>query len=120
MDEAHGNSGSSDNETGTGAFGVNATEQDPCPSCGRSTSRNGGLQQLLGRLGISEAMVRNLETQFQDVNLDEYLDTARMYLKDGGAKATTYARENPGKVAAGVAAVAVGAGLLIAKMKSDR
>jgi len=54
------------------------------------------------------------------VEIDEYLNTARDYLKDGGGKATTYAKENPGKVAAGVAALALGAGLLYAATNRDK
>lgn len=102
----------------TGSLGItNSTDSDLCPTCGHSATQNKGLEQFLGKLGISDSMIRNLETQFQSVNLDEYLDTARMYLKDGGNKATVYAKENPGKVAAGVAALAVGAGLLYTTMK---
>ena len=108
-------------DTATGGFGVTkAVDNDLCPTCGRSSSQNTGIEHFLGKLGISEDMIKNLETQFQNVNIDEYLDTARTYLKDGSTKATTYAKENPGKVAAGVAALAVGAGLLFASMKSER
>jgi len=35
---------------------------------------------------------------------------------DGSSKATSYARENPGKVASGVAAIALGAGLIYAAL----
>jgi hypothetical protein len=62
------------------------------------------------RLGITEEMINNLKTQFQNVDIDEYLNTARDYLKSTGNKAGSYAKENPGKVAAGVAALALGAG----------
>ena len=98
----------------TGAFGVtSATDTGICPHCGQSTNR-GGLEQFLGQLGINDEMINNLKTQFQNVDLDEYLNTARMYLKDGSTKASTYAKENPGKVAAGIAALALGAGLIYA------
>ena len=86
-----------------------------CPHCGQSVKGGGGgLEQFLGRLGITEEMITNLKTQFQNVEIDEYLNTARDYLKDSSGKASTYAKENPGKVAAGVAALALGAGLLYA------
>jgi len=91
-----------------------ATVAGVCPHCGQAVERNKGLEQLLMRLGISEEMLDKLKTQFQNVDIDEYLDTAREYLKDGGTKASKYAKENPGKVAAGVAALALGAGLLYA------
>jgi hypothetical protein len=98
-------------EPGTG--GNTASGTDTCPHCGQSMNR-GGLEQFLGRLGITDDMIDNLKTQFQNVEIDEYLNTAREYLKNSGGKATTYAKENPGKVAAGVAALAFGAGLIYA------
>lgn len=90
-----------------------------CPHCGQSL-KGGGLEQFLGRLGITEEMIGNLKTQFQNVEIDEYLNTARDYLKTGGDKASTYAKDNPGKVAAGVATLALGAGLLYAALNRDR
>ena len=90
---------------------------DVCPTCGHS--RNTNLEQFLGRLGISDDMVNMLKSQMQNVDVEEYINTAREYLKTGGDKATKYAKENPGKVAAGVAALAVGAGLLISSLKKD-
>lgn len=104
----------------SGGFGVtSATDTGLCPTCGQST-RGSGLDQFLGRLGINEDMINNLKGQFQNVDIDEYLNTAREYLKDGSTKASTYAKENPGKVAAGVAALALGAGLLFAAVNRDR
>src|SRR5438270_2126672 len=88
-----------------------------CEHCGQPTNR--GLETFLGRLGISDDMINNLKSSMQNVDLDEYLDTAREYLKDSGNKATSYAKENPGKVAAGVAVLAVGAGLLISAMNRE-
>jgi hypothetical protein len=115
---------------GTGGIGggynaSSGTDTGSCPTCGRANS--GGLEQFLGRLGITDDMMNNLKGQFQNVDIDEYLNTARTYLKDGGAylkdgsgKATAYAKENPGKVAAGVAALALGAGLLYAAVNRDK
>lgn len=102
--------------TGTPATG---TENEICPHCGQPINR-GGLDLFLGKLGITEEMISNLKTQFQNVDIDEYLNTARDYLKTGGDKATAYAKENPGKVAAGVATLALGAGLLFAALNRDR
>ena len=115
------NSGTNLNSgTGPSGFGVSSasdtgsgTDTGHCPTCGQST-RTAGLEQFLGRLGINEDMINNLKSQFQNVDIDEYLNTARTYLKDGGDKASTFAKENPGKVAAGVAALALGAGLIYA------
>lgn len=105
----------------SGGFGAqSATDSGACPHCGQSLSGRSGLEQFLGRLGITEEMIENLKTQFQSVDIDEYLNTARTYLKDGGTKASAYAKENPGKVAAGVAALALGAGLLYAASHRDK
>ena len=109
-----------DSGTNAAGFGVSsATDTGHCPTCGQSTV-GGGLEQFLGRLGITEDMINNLKGQFQNVDIDEYMNTAREYLKDGSTKASTYAKENPGKVAAGVAALALGAGLLYAATNRDK
>ena len=112
--------------SGTGSsFGVTAgtdtgsTEAGTCAHCGQSLNR-GGLEQFLGRLGINDDMMNNLKGQFQNVDIDEYLNTAREYLKTSGTKATGYAKENPGRVAAGVAALALGAGLIYAAANRDK
>ncbi len=102
---------------GGSGSGLGAAGAGTCEHCGQSLNRNGGLEQFLGRLGITDDMINNLKTQFQNVEIDEYINTAREYLKDSGGKASTYAKENPGKVAAGVAALAVGAGLIYAATK---
>ena len=104
--------------TGAGAGTTGSVNASVCPHCGQSMNR-GGLDQFLGKLGITDEMINNLKTQFQNVDIDEYLNTAREYLKTGGDKATTYAKENPGKVAAGVATLALGAGLLYAALNRD-
>jgi hypothetical protein len=119
-----GNSGTGTSSSGTdfstqGGFGAqSATDDAICPHCGQSKNR--GLEQFLGRLGITEEMMGNLKGQFQNVDIDEYMNTAREYLKDGGTKASAYAKENPGKVAAGVAALALGAGLIYAAVNRDK
>lgn len=116
-----GSTGSgADFSTSGGGFGTqNATDSSICPHCGQSTG-GGGLEQFLGRLGITGDMVNNLKGQFQNVDIDEYMNTARDFLKNNGGKAGTYAKENPGKVAAGVAALALGAGLLYAAVNRDK
>jgi hypothetical protein len=108
-------------ESGRGA-GAHIPIRDPnvCPECGRGME-HAPLEQFLGRFGIPENMIDNLKTQFQNVDIDEYLNTARDYLKDGSSsKATSYAKENPGKVASGVAAIVIGAGLIYAALNRDR
>lgn len=107
----------------TTGFGA-ATSSEVCAHCGQTIGQNAGLEQFLGRIGISEDMINNLKTQMQNVDVEEYLNTAREYLKtagdkvkDGSDKATRYAKDNPGKVAAGVAVLAVGAGLLLNSLR---
>jgi hypothetical protein len=119
-----GNSGSMGgtdfSTSASGGFGAQAaTDEGVCPTCGQSKSGS-GLEQFLGRLGINDDMINNLKGQFQNVDIDEYLNTARTYLKDGSTKAGTFAKENPGKVAAGVAALALGAGLIFAATHRDK
>ncbi len=103
-------SGSSATSVSTGA--------DTCPHCGRSM-QNSGLEQFLGKLGISEDMINNLRSSMQNIDVDEYLNTAREYLRTSSAKAKTYTKENPGKIAAGVAVLAIGAGLLISSLNRE-
>lgn len=109
------NSGSDTTHLGAGT----TTGTDICPTCGQSRTQTKGLEQFLGRLGVSEDMISNLKNQMQNVDVEQYLNTARDYLTNGSSKATTYAKENPGKVAAGVAVLAVGAGLLISAMNRE-
>jgi hypothetical protein len=111
--------GSTTSTGGMNNSGVTSSEGATCPTCGQSTSGSKGLEQFLGRIGITEEMVNNIRSSIANVEVDQYLNTARDYLKDSSGKATSYAKENPGKVAAGVAVLAVGAGLLISAMKKD-
>ncbi|MFL6246556.1 MAG: hypothetical protein ACJ74H_11065 [Thermoanaerobaculia bacterium] len=124
-----GGTGSMGGGTGSGSSGFGVTsatdrgtgsDTGTCPHCGQSLKGSSGLEQFLGRLGITEEMIGNLKSQFQNVEIDEYLNTARDYLKDSSGKATSYAKENPGKVAAGVAALALGAGLIYAATNRDK
>ena len=109
--------------TGTGVGAQSGTEV--CAHCGQPLNQSSrGLEQFLGRLGISEDMISNLKTQMQNVDVEQYLDQARDYLrmandkvKPAADKAQRFAKENPGKIAAGVAVLAVGAGLLINSLR---
>jgi hypothetical protein len=90
-----------------------------CASCGQALGGNRGLEQFLDKLGISDDMISNLKSSMQNIEVEEYLNTARDYLKSGTNKATSFAKENPGKVAAGAAVLAIGAGLLISALNRD-
>jgi ATP-dependent helicase/DNAse subunit B len=78
------------------------------------------LEEFLSRLGLSEEMVTNLKTKLENVDIEEQLNTAREYLRDSTEKAKTYTKENPAKVAAGVAVLAIGAGLLINALNREK
>ena len=93
---------------------TSATDSGTCAHCGQPLGNSSrGLEDFLGRLGINEEMVNNLKTSMQKVDIEEYLNTAREYVKTGGDKAVKYSKDNPGKVAAGVALLSFGAGLLL-------
>jgi hypothetical protein len=95
-------------DSGTPSTGSSTgTSSGVCASCGQPIGANRTLEQVLDKLGL------------KDIDLEEYLNTARDYLKSGTNKATSYAKENPGKVAAGAAVVAIGAGLLIAALNRE-
>ena len=95
---------------------MDTAKGNKCPTCGRSEA---GLDDFLGRLGINDDMISKVKSSIQNVAVEEYLTTARDYLKGGSKKATSYAKENPWKVAAGVAVLAVGVGLLITALNRD-
>lgn len=107
---------------------TSATDTGVCTHCGQPIGgASRGLDEFLGKIGISDEMVRNLKTSMQNVDVEEYLNTAREYLKsagtklkDGSTKATQFSKDHPGKVAAGVAVLAVGAGLLLNALGKDR
>ena len=100
--------------------GATTSSSFACPHCGKSIPGvNRGLEQFLGKLGINDEMIGNLKSSIQNVDVEEYLNTAREYLRSGGDKAKSFAKENPGKVAAGVAVLAVGAGLLLSALNRD-
>jgi hypothetical protein len=130
MANQNGDFGSSSvGSTGSSMAGTSGTgssmaggHADTCKTCGRSMneSTTGGLDAFLGKIGISDDMLDKLKGSMQNVDVEEYLNTARDYLKDSGGKAKTFTKENPGKVAAGVAVLAVGAGLLLSALNRDK
>jgi hypothetical protein len=92
-----------------------------CEHCGQPLNGNvsHGLEQFLGKLGITDDMIDNLKSSMANVDVEEYLDTARDYLRKSSRKAKTYARRNPRKLIAGAVVLAVGAGLLVAAWNRD-
>ena len=116
-------------QEGRSSFGVESgsdfrssqrRQAEICPTCGRSSiEQNRGLHEFLGRLGISEESIENLKGKIEDADIEEMIGAARDHLVAGRNRATAYAKENPGKVAAGIAALAIGAGLLVAGLNRD-
>ncbi len=92
-----------------------ATE-GPCPTCGRARS---GVESFLGSIGLSDDMVTSLKSSFHEVDIPEYLSTAKHYLTISSKNVGTYAKKHPGQVAAGVATLAIGAGLLYKALHED-
>ena len=117
-----GTTGTTGRAANTGTSASTGTGTDTaasfCEHCGAPLNK--GLEQFLGRLGITEEMISNLKSSLQNIDVEEYLTTARDYLKTGTNKATSYTKENPGKVAAGVAVLALGTGLLISALNRDK
>jgi hypothetical protein len=110
MNAGFGTTNASDN------FAPGVRPDGVCATCGHNPNAQ-GLEQFLGKLGISDEMIRNLKSSIDSVEVEEYLNTAREYLRTGGSKAAAFAKENPGKVAAGVAVLAVGAGMLLNSLR---
>jgi len=105
-----------DTPMNTGFVAPGVKPDGACPTCGHNPNTQ-GLEQFLGKLGISDEMIRNLKSSIDNVEVEEYVNTAREYLRSGSSKAAAFAKENPGKVAAGVAVLAVGAGMLINSLR---
>jgi hypothetical protein len=110
-------SGTPFGSTGTGSNV--GTSSGVCASCGQPIGGSRGLEQFLGKLGISDEMIGNMKSSVQNIDMEEYLNTVRDYFKSGTTKATNFAKENPGKVAAGAAVLAIGTGLLIAALNRE-
>jgi hypothetical protein len=60
-----------------------------------------GLNGILNKVGIDPTSFRSIGDQMKNVNVNQSLDKAR-----------TYARANPAKVLGGLAAVAIGLGMM--------
>ena len=97
-----------------------ASTSDLCEHCGSSLTNTTALEQFLTRLGLNDQMVQKLKSSIDSAEVEQYIATAREYLKSTSDKAKSFTKENPGKVAAGVAVLAVGAGLAISAITRDK
>jgi hypothetical protein len=84
-------------DTGKASRTTTGPDAGVCVTCGQPIGQNRALEQFLGRIGISDEMINNLKNQMQNIDVDEYLNTARDYLKTTGEKAKTYSREHPAR-----------------------
>jgi hypothetical protein len=75
------------------------------------------VEQFLGRLGLSDEMIDKLKTSMSNIDLEEYLDTARTYLEKGAEQTTTFVKKNPGKVIAGAVVLGIGTALLVRALR---
>ena len=91
-----------------------------CEHCGTALSNSTALEAFLARLGINDQMIEKLKSSIDGVEVEQYIATAREYLKTTGDKAKSFTKENPGTGAAGVAVLAVGAGLAITAINRDK
>src|SRR5438445_521904 len=90
----------------TGFAGSSATDSGAstsgsfsCPHCGKSIPAvNRGLDQFLGKLGINDEMIGNLKSSMQNVDVEEYLNTAREYLPSGSHKAGAVRHVNRNRI----------------------
>ncbi|MEA2235451.1 MAG: hypothetical protein QOC81_175 [Thermoanaerobaculia bacterium] len=87
-----------------------------CADCGAVVSRD-QIHGVLDRLGITEDMIASLKSKMENVDVAEYLTTARDYLKVSSSRAAQLAKNNPVKVATGFAVLALGAGLLVSSIR---
>jgi hypothetical protein len=72
------------------------------PVAERAERPETGLNGLLNKVGIDPTNVRSISDQMKSLKLD---------------KARAYAKANPGKVLGGLAAIAIGIGLLLGRKK---
>jgi hypothetical protein len=128
-----GGTGSENSGLGSGVSGFNvqsgtdrgmSSDVETCAHCGQPMHTSGSIEQFLGKIGLTESMISNLKSQMGNVDVENYLETARNYLKDAGmnmksgsSKAKEYAKDNPGMVAAGFAVLAAGAGILLRSLR---
>jgi hypothetical protein len=82
-----------------------------CPQCGRPL-KGAGLEEFLGRFGITDEVLSNVSGQLENVGIEEYLNTARECLKQSVDNVRLYVKENPAKAAVAVAVLALGASLV--------
>lgn len=113
--------GRTDLQTSTPFGATNASDTvERCDSCGQTLNQSEGVEALLAKIGLNEQMLTKVREALGDLDLEEQLRSVKTYLSDSTGKAKDYAKANPGKVAGGIAALAIGAGLLVNSLRDKR
>lgn len=119
-------SGVASGTTGVGAATGSANSDNAISALGgnhgdTTSGMGAGVASILERFGISENQLNTVRETLKNVNLEESLDRAKEQVSDSISKAREYARQNPGAVAAGLAVLVIGAGLIAgAAMRKDK
>lgn len=92
----------------TSSFGT--TEASETAASGFSTS----IVSMLEKFGVNETQLNSVRETLKNVNLDQSLERAKEQVTDSIGKAREYAKKNPAAVAAGLAVLVIGAGLIAA------
>lgn len=116
-----GSSGSVGTDISGGSFGTTLASEtgERCASCGQTIGGE-GMEALLAKIGINDQILKRVREALADVDLDEQMRNVRSYLTESGGKAKDYAKANPAKIVGGLAALAIGAGVLMQTMKDRR
>lgn len=118
--------------SGTSGFGNRANEGDTASLLNENLSGDNAsklgdtksFERVLKDLGIPDSTVEKMRESIENLDLENYFNQAKDYLKDATAKAKTIAKDNKAIVAGALAVVTIGAGVLLAisrgKDKDDR
>jgi hypothetical protein len=122
----------SENKFGTGTPGVitdselqkKSFETHTCPICGEEhvPASAAGLEKMLAKIVLSDEAIAKMRSSLENLDFEGYFNQAKDYVGKQSAKARDYAKDNKKTVAAAaVGAVAVAAGLLLArKLRNER
>jgi hypothetical protein len=119
---------------GTGATGTSGTLNEPASGFGNPTGGAGTGEEsaameagltasvvaLLEKMGVQQEQINTVREALQNANVDESLEKAKEQVTETFGKARDYAKQNPKAVIAGLAVVAIGAGLITAAAKRNK
>jgi len=91
-----------------------------CETCGHSQNETAGFEALLAKIGINDQTMTKVREALSGIDLDEQLKNVKGYVTESSGKAKDYAKENPAKVLGGLAALVIGAGVLMQTLKEKK